>query len=161
MSVPHPRGSFLSHQSSVVANPTSRTWRRPRRREIGNESAPIQLAHCRFPALAISSAKISIYFSSKNKVNGSNFIKQHSETVMVLNYRNADCTLKDKFLVPFIIIFGTLSFPVSFLDNIDDDSGRSELDHRSTAVFLYFQKNSSNESSNIPTPTDRHDRVAR
>jgi len=28
----------------------------------GNESAPIQLAQCRFPGLAISSAKILIYF---------------------------------------------------------------------------------------------------
>jgi len=29
---------------------------------IGNESVPIQLAQCRFPGLAISSAKILIYF---------------------------------------------------------------------------------------------------
>ena len=28
---------------------------------IGNESAPIQLTQCRFPALAISNAKVSIY----------------------------------------------------------------------------------------------------
>ena len=49
---------------------------------IGNESAPIQLAQCRFPGLAISNAKISIFFS--NEIYGSNFIKQHSsETIMV------------------------------------------------------------------------------
>jgi len=48
---------------------------------VGNESVPIQLAQCRFPGLAISSAKILIYFS--NKIYGSNFIKQHSETVVV------------------------------------------------------------------------------
>ena len=48
---------------------------------IGNESAPIQLAQCRFPGLATFDAKISIYFS--NKIHGSNFIKQHSKTVMV------------------------------------------------------------------------------
>jgi len=48
---------------------------------IGNESVPIQLAQCWFPGLAISSAKISIYFS--NKIYGSNFIKQYSETVVV------------------------------------------------------------------------------
>ena len=47
----------------------------------GIESAPIQLAQCRFPGLTISSDKILIYFS--NKIHGSNFIKQHSETVMV------------------------------------------------------------------------------
>ena len=35
----------------------------------------------RFPGLAIFTAKILIYFS--NKIYGSNFIKQHSETVMV------------------------------------------------------------------------------
>ena len=48
---------------------------------IGNESAPIQLARCRFPGLAIANAKILIYFSYE--IYGSNFIKQHSETVMV------------------------------------------------------------------------------
>jgi len=47
----------------------------------GSESVPIQSAQCRFPRLAISSAKILMYFS--NKICGSNFIKQHSETVMV------------------------------------------------------------------------------
>jgi len=39
--------------------------------------------------------------------------KQHSETVMVWNYQNADCSLKNKFIVLFIIIFGTLSFPTA------------------------------------------------
>ena len=58
---------------------------------IGNESVPIQLAQCRFPGLAISSAKILIYFL--NKIYGSNFIKQHSETVVVRKYQNADCSL--------------------------------------------------------------------
>jgi len=48
---------------------------------IGNESVPIQLAQRRFPGLAISNAKILIYFS--NEIYGSNFINQHSETVMV------------------------------------------------------------------------------
>jgi len=45
-----------------------------------NGRAPIQLAQCWFPRLAISSAKIVIYFS--NKICRSSFIKQHSETVM-------------------------------------------------------------------------------
>jgi len=48
---------------------------------IGNESVPIQLAQCRFSGLAISSAKILILFS--NKIYGSNFIRQQSDTVMV------------------------------------------------------------------------------
>jgi len=48
---------------------------------LGNESVPIQLAQCRFPGLAISNAKILINFS--NKIYESNFMKQHSETVMV------------------------------------------------------------------------------
>jgi len=52
-----------------------------RKKAIGNESAPIQLAQCRSPGLAIFNAKMSIYFL--NKIYGSNFIKQHSETVMV------------------------------------------------------------------------------
>ena len=40
---------------------------------IGNESVPIQLAQCWFPGLAISNAKLLIYFS--NKIYESNFIK--------------------------------------------------------------------------------------
>jgi len=47
----------------------------------GNERVPIQLAQCWFPALAISNAKMQIYFS--NKIHAISFIKQHSETVMV------------------------------------------------------------------------------
>ena len=48
---------------------------------MGNESVPIQLAQCWFPGLAISNAKIQIYFS--NKIYESNFIKRHLETAMV------------------------------------------------------------------------------
>ena len=62
---------------------------------IGNESVPIQLAQCWFPGLAISNDKIQIDFS--NEIHGSNFIKQHLETVMVWNHQNADCSLRKKF----------------------------------------------------------------
>jgi len=55
--------------------------------------------------------KIPTYFS--DKIYRSNFIKHHSETVMVWNYPNAECSLRKKIIVSFIIIFGTLSFPVS------------------------------------------------
>ena len=61
---------------------------------IGNESVPIQLAQCRFPGLAVSSDKILVYFS--NKTYGNNFIKHHSETVMVWSYQNTDCSLRKK-----------------------------------------------------------------
>jgi len=63
---------------------------------IGNVSLPIQLTQCRFPGLAISNAKILIYFS--NKIHRSNFIKQHSETVMVWNYRKCWLQFKKKIL---------------------------------------------------------------
>jgi len=60
----------------------------------GNESVLIQLAQCRFPRLAISNSEILVYCS--NKMYRSNFIKQHSETVVVWNYQNADCSLRKK-----------------------------------------------------------------
>ena len=44
------------------------------KQSIGTEGAPIQLAQCWFPGLAISNAKMLIYFS--NEIYGSNFIKQ-------------------------------------------------------------------------------------
>jgi len=62
--------------------------------QIRHESAPIQLAQCRFPGLAICNAKILIHISSK--IYESNFIKQHSETVMIRNYQNAACSLRKK-----------------------------------------------------------------
>jgi len=46
-----------------------------------NKNAPIQLAQCRFPGLPVSNAKMRTYFS--NKLYGSNFTRQHSETVIV------------------------------------------------------------------------------
>ena len=73
--------------------------------------------------LAISNARMLIYYS--NKIHGSNFVKQHSETVMVRNYQNVDCTFRKKIIVSFIIIFGTLSFAVlaskslHFIDHAD------------------------------------------
>jgi len=33
-----------------------------------------------------------------DKIYRSSFFKQHSETVMVLNYQNADCSLRKKLL---------------------------------------------------------------
>jgi len=51
-----------------------RPWAVQTTEPTANESVPIQLAQCWFPALAISSAKIYIYFS--NKICGSNCIKQ-------------------------------------------------------------------------------------
>jgi len=47
---------------------------------MGNKSVPIQLAQCRFPGLAISNAKMLIYFSYK--IYRSSFIKQQSQTIM-------------------------------------------------------------------------------
>jgi len=35
---------------------------------------------------------------------GSNFIKQHSETIVVCNKQNSDCSLKNRLIVSFIII---------------------------------------------------------
>jgi len=63
---------------------------------MGDKSAPIQLAQCRLSGLAISYVKLLKYFS--NKICGSNFVKRHSETVMVWNYQNAGCSLRKKLL---------------------------------------------------------------
>jgi len=75
--------------------------------------------------LAISNARMLIYYS--NKIHGSNFVKRHSETVVVRNYQNVDCSLREKIIVSFIIIFfGTLSFAVlawtrlHFIDHADE-----------------------------------------
>ena len=68
---------------------------------VRNESVPIQLAHCWFPGLAISNVKI--YFFS-NKIYGINLINKHSETDMVRNYENADCSLKNKSITQLYLI---------------------------------------------------------
>ena len=76
---------------------------------IWNGSVPKQLAQCWFPRLAISSAKKHQYI----------FPIKYTEAV--LSSRNCcglkiakcfDCSfLQNRFIVLFIIIFGTLSFP--------------------------------------------------
>jgi len=48
------------------------------------------------PVLAISIAKIVIYIFS-NKIYGSNFIQQHSETILGRNYQNAGCSSRKQF----------------------------------------------------------------
>jgi len=87
------------------AIPTASEWKL---NIIGNKSVPIQLAQCWFRGLAISNAKIQTHIS--NKIYGSNFIKQHSETVTVWNYQNAGCSFKNNFIVLIVITFGTFSF---------------------------------------------------
>ena len=57
---------------------------------IGNESAPIQLAQCRFPGLAISSSRILIYFS--NKICGTVL----SNSTLVWNYQHVDCSFQER-----------------------------------------------------------------
>ena len=52
------------------------------------------------------------YTSYSDKIHRSNFVKQHSETVMVRNYQNADCGLKNKFSESFTIIVGTVLFRI-------------------------------------------------
>jgi len=76
---------------------------------IANESVPYtHSAGC----LGWPPAVLEYKYIFQNKINEINFIKQHSETVVVWNYQNADCSLKNKLIVSFVIIFGTLSFPM-------------------------------------------------
>jgi len=51
-------------------------------------------------------------------MHGSNFIEEHSETVTVRNCQNAGIAVfKNRFIASFIIIFGTLSFPIAVTSN--------------------------------------------
>jgi len=71
---------------------------------------PKQLAQCWFHGLAVSSARIYIFFPTK--IYGSDFINQHSETVIVKISKMVIAVLKNRRIVLFCIIFGTLSLPV-------------------------------------------------
>jgi len=88
---------LLSAQVSVCNG-----WRHKRWRHRGVTSQK----QYRFPG----HFQILRYFS--NKIYGNNFIRQHSETVMVWNYQSDDCSLRKKISCHFIIIFGTVSFPI-------------------------------------------------
>jgi len=73
----------------------------------GNESAPIKLAQCRFPGLAISDAKMLIYFQIK-----------YTEAILSKNTRKLLWFEITKMLIAVYeknikILFGTLSFPIS------------------------------------------------
>jgi len=67
------------------------------------------LAQCRLPGMAISYAKIFIYFSYK--IYGSDFIRQHSETVMDRNYQNIDFSLRKKFYCFHLLQFSATFVP--------------------------------------------------
>jgi len=78
---------------------------------IGNESVPIQLAQCSFPALAISTAKHKYTYQIKytrkqlyRTARGNCFV-----WIEITKIHNA---VFFKFIVSFIRIFGTLSFPI-------------------------------------------------
>ena len=70
-----------AHKSSSIQPGLVTLMRCHTLRVTENESAPIQLTQCRFPGLAISNAELLVRFS--NKIYGNDFIKQHSETVVV------------------------------------------------------------------------------
>jgi len=78
----------------------------------GNESAPIQLAQCRFPGLAISNDEMLIYFLNKIYVILSNSTRKlvWFETAKILI-----AVPEKNIILSFIIIFGTLSFPITLL----------------------------------------------
>ena len=67
-------------------------------------------------------SKIKTALLISTAIRRSDFIKQHSETVMVWNYQNANCSIRKNFTVSFIITFGRLSFPmrVEQLSNLLD-----------------------------------------
>ena len=62
-------------------------------------------------------------YTFSNKIYGSNFIKRHSETVTVWNYQNAIAVFK-KFIVSFIIMFGTLWFPIDITTSVQTERVR-------------------------------------
>ena len=62
--------------------------------------------------ILVVNKKLKLCFS--NKIYGSNFIKQHSETAIVRHFQNADCRSKNIFIGLFIIIFGTRPSPLTF-----------------------------------------------
>jgi len=80
---------------------------------MGNESVPIQLAQCWFPELAILNAKLKIYFS--NKIYGSNLSNSTRKLLLFEITEMLTAVLRNKFIVLFIAVFGTLSFPMSFV----------------------------------------------
>jgi len=78
---------------------------------IGNESVPIQLAQCSFHALAISTAKHK--YTYQIKYTRKQLYRTALGNCLVLNeitkILNA---VFFQFIVSFIRIFGTLSFPI-------------------------------------------------
>ena len=74
---------------------------------IGNESAPVQLAQCRFSGLAISSAKMSIYFL-KIKYTETNLPRSTRKLLRLEITKMLIAVYEKNFIASFIrpIIFG-------------------------------------------------------
>ena len=64
---------------------------------IGNESVPIQLAQCRFPGLAVSNAKISIYIFQTKRAE--TILSNSTRKLLWFEYYQIDdCSLRKKLL---------------------------------------------------------------
>ena len=94
ITTPAPHHCFYRPDALPVTQPTASKHRRHYTHDTGNDSEQIQLAQCRFIRPVISNAKMLIYV--KSNIYGRNFIKQQSETAIVCNYQNADCSLRKK-----------------------------------------------------------------
>jgi len=75
-----------------------------------DESAPIQLAQCRFPALAISNAKILIHFQIKHTEA---ILSNNTPKLVWFEITKMLIAVYEKNIVSFIIIFDALSFSIS------------------------------------------------
>jgi len=104
------RGPHISHAWDII------TCRHYLAHSTGNESVPIQLAQCWFSGLAISNAKIHKYIFFQIKYTGAVLSNNSRKQLWLLwNYRNVDVRFENKFIVSFVVIFGTLSFPIILL----------------------------------------------
>ena len=87
----------------------------------GNESVPIQLALCCFPGLALSNAKIEYIFQIKYTAatisNSTRKLLWFEITKMVI------VVLKNKCILSFVVIFGTLAFSVALRGKSAADAG--------------------------------------
>jgi len=102
---------------------------------IGNESVPIQLAQCRFPGLAFPVLKYKYVFQLK-----------YTEAILSNSTRKPlwfeitnmlVAVFKNKFIVLFVIIFGTLSFPIASKRGWSGDS--AAVFNSRLKTFLFSQ----------------------
>ena len=116
----------------------------------------MQLAQCRFPGLAINSQfpMLKHYYRPIFQIKQAYMeaiVSDSSRKLMIWDYQNSDCSLRKKtFLLSFIIIFNTLSYPMHNLQSRPTKPRQGQVTTMETSNHFSGGSNEAAEGGQLP-----------